>query len=61
MSIGIWEVVAILAVVFVVFGAGKLPSVMGDMAKGVKAFKEGMKDDAAAAKTAPKKKTVAKK
>jgi sec-independent protein translocase protein TatA len=46
MSIGIWEVVAILAVVFVVFGAGKLPSVMGDMAKGFKAFKEGMKDDA---------------
>lgn len=58
MSIGIWEVVAILAVVFVVFGAGKLPSVMGDMAKGFKAFKEGMKDDAA--KTTTKKKVTKK-
>jgi sec-independent protein translocase protein TatA len=58
MSIGIWEVVAILAVVFVVFGAGKLPSVMGDMAKGFKAFKEGMKEDAG---KLPAKKKVSKK
>lgn len=34
----------LLAIVLIVFGAGKLPRVMGDLAKGLKAFKDGMKD-----------------
>jgi sec-independent protein translocase protein TatA len=37
-----WLVV--LAIVLVLFGAGKLPRVMGDFAKGIKAFKAGMKE-----------------
>jgi sec-independent protein translocase protein TatA len=45
MSIGIWQVVLILAIVLIIFGAGKLPQVMGDVAKGVKSFKSGLKDD----------------
>ena len=45
MSLGIWQVVLILLIVVIIFGAGKLPSVMGDVAKGVKNFKAGMKDD----------------
>jgi sec-independent protein translocase protein TatA len=45
MSIGIWQVVLILLIVLILFGAGKLPKVMGDVAKGVKNFKAGMKDD----------------
>ena len=45
MSIGIWQVVLILAIVLIIFGAGKLPQVMGDIAKGVKSFKSGLKDD----------------
>jgi sec-independent protein translocase protein TatA len=43
MSLMHWLVV--LAIVLVLFGAGKLPRVMGDFAKGIKAFKAGMKDD----------------
>jgi sec-independent protein translocase protein TatA len=43
MSLMHWMVV--LAIVLVLFGAGKLPRVMGDFAKGIKAFKAGMKDD----------------
>jgi sec-independent protein translocase protein TatA len=35
----------VLAVIVLLFGAGKLPSVMGDLAKGVKSFKAGMKDE----------------
>jgi TatA/E family protein of Tat protein translocase len=38
-----WLVV--LAIIMIVFGAGKLPRVMGDFAKGIKNFKAGMKDD----------------
>lgn len=40
-----WLVV--LAIVVLLFGAGKLPRVMGDFAKGIKAFKAGMKEDEA--------------
>lgn len=45
MSIGFWQVILILVIVLIIFGAGKLPKVMGDVAKGVKSFKSGMKDD----------------
>ncbi|MBP2229494.1 sec-independent protein translocase protein TatA [Azospirillum agricola] len=38
-----WMVVLVL--VLLLFGAGKLPSVMGDLAKGVKSFKSGLKDE----------------
>ena len=48
MSIGIWQIVLILVIVLILFGAGKLPRVMGDVAKGVKSFKSGLKDDEAA-------------
>ena len=41
-GIGIWQIVLILAIVLILFGAGKLPRVMGDVAKGVKSFKAGL-------------------
>ena len=48
-----WMIV--LLIVLLLFGAGKLPRVMGDFAKGIKAFKAGMKDeDDEAAATPPK-------
>lgn len=45
MSIGIWQIVLILVIVLILFGAGKLPRVMGDVARGVKSFKAGLKED----------------
>ncbi|HSK41498.1 MAG TPA: twin-arginine translocase TatA/TatE family subunit [Arenibaculum sp.] len=48
MSIGIWQVVLILLAVLILFGAGKLPTVMGDVAKGIRNFKAGLHDDDAA-------------
>jgi sec-independent protein translocase protein TatA len=49
-----WMIV--LLIVLLLFGAGKLPRVMGDFAKGIKAFKAGMKDEDSdeAAVTPPK-------
>lgn len=44
-AFSIWHVLVILLVVLILFGAGKLPHVMGDLAKGLKNFKQGMKDD----------------
>ena len=45
MSIGIWQLVLILLIVFVIFGAGKLPRVMGDIGKGVRSLRDGLKAD----------------
>ena len=41
---GPWEYIIILVVVMIFFGAGKLPTVLGQMGRGVKAFKEGMNE-----------------
>jgi sec-independent protein translocase protein TatA len=43
--IGPWEIFLILLVVLVIFGAGRLPTIMGDVAKAVKSFKTGLKDE----------------
>jgi len=45
MGIGIWELVLILAIVLLVFGAGKLPKVMGDVGKGIRSLKDSLKGD----------------
>lgn len=45
MGIGVTEMVILLAVVVLIFGAGKLPRVAGDVAKGIKVFKSNLKND----------------
>jgi len=42
---GFWQVILVLLIVLILFGAGKLPRVMGDIAKGVRSFRAGLKDD----------------
>ena len=44
MGMSFGHMALLLVIVLVIFGAGKLPQMMGDLAKGVKAFKDGMKD-----------------
>lgn len=39
------HLIIVLLIVLVLFGAGKIPQIMRDLAKGVKAFKDGMKDE----------------
>ena len=39
------EWIIILAIVLIFFGVGKLPQVLSQMGKGVKAFKDGMRDE----------------
>ena len=41
---GPWEWIIVLVVVMIFFGAGKLPQVLGQMGRGVKAFKDGMNE-----------------
>ena len=45
MGISIWQIVLVLVIILILFGAGKIPRVMGDVAKGIKSFKKGMSSD----------------
>lgn len=45
MSLGIGQILIILLIVLVIFGAGKLPKVMGDLGKGLRAFKDGLREE----------------
>ena len=44
MGISIWQIAIVVALVVLLFGRGKISSLMGDVAKGIKSFKKGMKD-----------------
>ena len=41
----IWHWIIVLIIVLLLFGKGKIPSLMADMAKGIKSFKSNMADD----------------
>ena len=45
MSIGIWQIAVVVILVVLLFGRGKISSLMGDVAKGIKSFKKGMASD----------------
>ncbi|MCB1538003.1 MAG: twin-arginine translocase TatA/TatE family subunit [Rhodospirillales bacterium] len=45
MGLSIGHILLVVLVVLILFGAGKLPDVMGDLAKGVKNFKKGLNED----------------
>jgi len=52
-SFSVMHWIVVLAIILILFGAGKLPRVMGDFAKGIKAFKAGMKEEDEAEAAAP--------
>ena len=45
MGIGIWQVLIVAVLIFVIFGAGRLPRIMEDIAKGIKSFKKGISEE----------------
>jgi sec-independent protein translocase protein TatA len=44
-SFSVWHWLIVLIIVLVLFGRGKIPELMGDVAKGIKSFKKGMSDE----------------
>lgn len=44
-SFSIWHWLIVLVIILLLFGRGKIPDLMGDLAKGIKSFKKGMSDD----------------
>ena len=51
LGLSIWKLAIIGGVVVLLFGRGKISETMGDVAKGIKAFKKGMAEDEAEART----------
>jgi sec-independent protein translocase protein TatA len=55
-GLSIWHWLVVAVIVLLLFGRGKISELMGDAAKGIKAFKKGMADDEQpAANTTPPK------
>ena len=46
MSIGFWQIAIVVILVVLLFGRGKISSLMVDVSKGIKSFKKGMATDA---------------
>jgi sec-independent protein translocase protein TatA len=44
-SFSIWHWLVVLLVILLLFGSGKISGLMGDLAKGIKSFKQNIKDD----------------
>ena len=65
-KLGPLELVLILVIVFIIFGAGKLPQIFGSVGKAMRSFREGQKDDVVEveeeeeAEVKPRRKTVKK-
>lgn len=58
-SLSIWHWMILLVVAMLAFGGkGKISSIMGDVAEGIKSFKKGMSDDAVEVKKAEEQKML---
>lgn len=42
---GVWQILIIVLLLVLLFGRGKISELMGDVAKGIKSFKQGIADD----------------
>ncbi len=45
MGLSLPHLLVIALLVFLLFGANRFPNMMGDLAKGIKSFKQGLKDE----------------
>ncbi len=45
MAPSLWQIAVVIILVILLFGRGKISSLMGDVAKGIKSFKKGMSQD----------------
>lgn len=45
MGLSIWQILLVVVLFLLLFGRGKIPQLMGDLAQGIKSFKQGMSDE----------------
>ena len=54
MGVSFWQIAVVVVLVVLLFGRGKISSLMGDVAKGIKSFKKGMASDVTTDESEPK-------
>ena len=45
MGLNMWQLALVLLIVILLFGRGRIPALMGDVAAGIRSFKRGMQDE----------------
>lgn len=45
MGLSVWQIVLVVILFLLLFGRGKIPALMSDLAQGIKSFKTGMRDE----------------
>jgi len=45
MGISVWQILVVVVLLVLLFGRGKISELMGDVAKGIKSFRKGMRED----------------
>ena len=45
MSVGIWQILVIVAIILLLFGRNKISELMGDLGRGISNFKKGLAED----------------
>ena len=45
MSVGIWQILVIVAIILLLFGRNKISELMGDLGRGISNFKKGLSED----------------
>lgn len=45
MGISIWQILIVVVLLVLLFGRGKISELMGDVAKGIKSFRKGMREE----------------
>jgi sec-independent protein translocase protein TatA len=43
-GLGVWELIIILVIILIIFGAGKLPEIGSSLGKGIKSFRKAIKE-----------------
>ena len=59
MSVSIWQILLVAVLFMLLFGRGKVPQLMSDIAQGIKSFKAGIREDDAESSTPPQPKVTA--
>ncbi len=54
MAPGALQIIVVILLVMVLFGAGRIPTIMENLAKGINSFKKGLKDEDAASDSVKK-------
>lgn len=45
MGLSVWQIAVVVILFLLLFGRGRIPQLMGDLAEGIKGFRKGLSDE----------------